>query len=145
MGMICIQQYKTVICFERNPDAGFFNYPDLFHTQHIWYTLQVGYTFDRRARFSSSSSLSLSCKTSSCNRSCDTLKDSLKRSGVEQLESVSLSSEAIETIRSRSSFFESSCCSWLTYDKRTSPAHEIYFSYTTLQCIICAASWNTTA
>lgn len=136
--MICVQQrYKIVTHVKKNPDAGFFNHPDLFHIQH-----RIEYTFDRRARFSSSSSLSLSCKTSSCSRSCGTLKDSLKRSGVEQLESVSLSSEAIETIRSRSSFFDSSCCSWLTYDKRRSPACEIYFSYTISQCINYAASWN---
>lgn len=81
----------------------------------LLYTVEVMHTFDRRAKFSSSSSLSLSCKISNCKRPCDTLKDSLNRSGVEQLESVSLSSEAIETIRSNSSFFDSSCCSWLTY------------------------------
>lgn len=71
-------------------------------------------TLDRRAMFSSSSSLSFSCSMSSCSSPWDKLKDSLNRRGVEQLESVSLSSEAIETIRSSSSFLESSCCSWLT-------------------------------
>lgn len=71
-------------------------------------------TLDRRAMFSSSSSLSFSCSMSSCSKPCDKLKDSLNRRGVEQLESVSLSSEAMETIRSSSSFLDSSCCSWLT-------------------------------
>lgn len=71
-------------------------------------------TLDRRAMFSSSSSLSFSCIMSSCSRPWDKLKDSLSRRGVEQLESVSLSSEAMETIRSSSSFLDSSCCSWLT-------------------------------
>lgn len=71
-------------------------------------------TLDRRAIFSSSSSLSFSCSMSNCSKPWDKLKDSLNRRGVEQLESVSLSSEAIETIRSNSSFLDSSCCSWLT-------------------------------
>lgn len=68
-------------------------------------------TLDRRAIFSSSSSLSFSCSMSNCSKPWDKLKDSLNRRGVEQLESVSLSSEAIETIRSNSSFLDSSCCS----------------------------------
>lgn len=75
-------------------------------------------TLDRRAMFSSSSSLSFSCSMSSCSKPCDKLKDSLNRRGVEQLESVSLSSEAMETIRSSSSFLDSSCWSWLTCTQR---------------------------
>lgn len=137
--MICIQWHKMAMCFKRNPAAGFWT-PWLFHTQHIQQVLSVGCTLDRRARFSSSSSLSLSCRTSSCNGSWHTVKDSLKRSGVEQLESVSLSSEAMETIRSRSSFFASSCCSWLTLDKWTPPPREIHFAYTISYCVIYAAS-----
>lgn len=113
---------------------------DLFPTQHRQHVLSVRCTLDRRARFSSSSSRSLSCRTSSCNGSWQTVKDSLKRRGVEQLESVSLSSEAMETIRSRSSFFDSSCCSWLTQDKGGSPPREVHFIYTISYCIIYAAS-----
>lgn len=111
-GMICIQWHKIATCFKRTW-CWILN-PHSFHTQHTEHTPSAGCTLDRRARFSSSSSRSLSCRISSCNGSWETVKDSLKRSGVEQLESVSLSSEAMETIRSRSSFFDSSCCSWLT-------------------------------